>query len=856
MRAVLSAIFASTFLASIPAPTLAQEAGQSVFRVPLENVKPGTTVDPVFVWMENVSSCSTTCGTGTRTTSYQCQDVTQPDLISGGFGSAEPDGQCTASGAKPANSTSACTNFSGCSFDWVKPPEVVTVIPVGSNPPGRPGCGQVQRAFDPSCRRNDGTAMADSDHAFCRNDRPDYNDVAAGIPDALGYDRTAIELGSCNTTDHEWVTAPWGAWSSTCSNTAIHTRSVTCKRKFDGALVADAECPTPKPATSETQGVYSSCSYAAEFGAWAAWSSECSTSSNRTRTVQCRRSNGDIVPNTVCSANGVTMTPVSETSARYGSCTYSRDNPGAWTSWSSTCSSSATRSRTYECRRSNGDIVANSECTSRGINLSESENGAQYGGCSYSANFGAWGSWSSTCSSSAFRTRSATCRRSDGSTVSNSECTSRGISLTPTTESSAQYGGCSYSTAFGAWSGWSSSCSASATRSRSATCVRSDGTAVAASECTGRGVSMTPTSESSAQYGGCSYSASFGAWSGWSSGCSASATRTRSATCLRSDGSAVASTECTNRGIAMTPTSETSAQYGSCGYSANFGAWSGWSSSCSSNAIRTRAASCRRSDGSIVADGECTSRGIALTPTSEASAQYSGCGYSANFGGWSGWSSSCSASAFRTRSVTCQRSDGAIVANSECTNRGIAVTPTSESSAQYGGCSYTPSYGSWSSCNSGSQTRTVTCTRSDGTQVAASNCGVTAPGGVQSQACTNPVPTFSGYFYNADAYVNLSGAFNRPAANPSFHEQTDGNAGIDLGNGNGNYDYAGFNCGYYVTITYGGQSGSASSMGYTSENGSCIAGLSTVTIGGRTFNVSGSFSGMGNGTATYIFRMF
>src|SRR3546814_18349533 len=72
-----------------------------------------------------------------------------------------PDGQCTASGAKPASSTSACTNFSGCSFDWVKPPEVVTVIPVGSNPPGRPGCGQVQRAFDPSCRRNDGTAMAD-----------------------------------------------------------------------------------------------------------------------------------------------------------------------------------------------------------------------------------------------------------------------------------------------------------------------------------------------------------------------------------------------------------------------------------------------------------------------------------------------------------------------------------------------------------------------------------------------------------------------------------------------------------------------------------------------------------------------
>src|SRR3546814_6999842 len=104
----------------------------------------------------------------------------------------------------------SCVSFSGCTFDWVKPPEDVSVVPIEPNPPGRPGCGQVRRQFDPHCERTDGTVLADSDHGFCRNDRPDYNDVAAGLPDALGYDRTALETASCNATAHEWVEGDWG----------------------------------------------------------------------------------------------------------------------------------------------------------------------------------------------------------------------------------------------------------------------------------------------------------------------------------------------------------------------------------------------------------------------------------------------------------------------------------------------------------------------------------------------------------------------------------------------------------------------------------------------------------------------
>src|SRR3546814_8375285 len=80
------------------------------------------------------------------------------------------------------------------------------------------------------------------------------------------------------------------------------------------------------------------------------------------------------------------------------------------------------------------------ECTSRGISLSESENQAVYSGCSYNWQSGAWSGWNSSCSASATRTRSVTCRRDPlGTTVADSFCAS---AKPATSEVSGQYGGC------------------------------------------------------------------------------------------------------------------------------------------------------------------------------------------------------------------------------------------------------------------------------------------------------------------------------------------------------------------------------------------------------------------------------
>jgi hypothetical protein len=736
-----AALAASTILACAQ-PAAVQAQSTPAFRVPVGAEATNANVPDTYAWLQQIGSCSTTCGTGTRTTSYQCQNVADYDYSGGGYGPAEADAMCTASvGAKPAGATESCTVYTGCGYDWVKPAVQQTVKPFESNPIGRLGCGYVNQKFSPYCQRTGGggnLTLPAGDYRFCSGDRPDYDDVAAGNPDALGYDRDGKQLTSCTTSDHDWISTSWGSWSSTCSTTATRTRAVTCKRRFDaeiiGAASENAACGASKPAASETAPVYSSCTYTYNYGAYGAWSSGCDSNATRTRTATCMRSNGDAVADSDCTAAGVTKAAVSETSAQYGSCSYSFQ-AGAWSAYSSTCSASATRNRSVICQRSNGDTVPDTECTSRGqTKPATTETSAQYGSCSYSWSTGSYGSWSSGCSNTASRTRSVWCKRDlDGAVQADSSCNA--ATRPASSETAGQYGSCSYSAggAVSAWSGWSSSCSTSATRSRTYQCVRSNdgGTIVASTECTSRGVNLTET-QTGAVYDSCSYSWAQGGFGAWSSGCSTTSTRTQSVWCRRDvDGAAVGDAYC-NAG-ARPASSETAAQYGSCSYYAggSVSAWSGWNSTCSANAQRTRTYQCVRSNdgGQVVASTECSSRGVNLTET-ETAAVYSGCSYNWAQGGWSGWSSGCSNSATRTQSVWCRRDvDGATVADANC--NAATRPPSSETSGQYGSCSYYTggSVSGWSGWASGcssntTRTRTYQCIRSNdgGQAVASSEC--------------------------------------------------------------------------------------------------------------------------------------
>lgn len=63
-----------------------------------------------------------------------------------------------------------------------------------------------------------------------------------------------------NTCAYAWKASAWSAWSSTCSETANRTRVVECERS-DDAIATDENCAAPKPVESETEEVLTSCTY-------------------------------------------------------------------------------------------------------------------------------------------------------------------------------------------------------------------------------------------------------------------------------------------------------------------------------------------------------------------------------------------------------------------------------------------------------------------------------------------------------------------------------------------------------------------------------------------------------------------
>jgi len=134
----------------------------------------------------------------------------------------------------------------------------------------------------------------------------------------------------------------------------------------------------------------------------------------------------------------------------------------------------------------------------------------------------------------------------------------------------------------------SPSCTASETQYQRVWCRRSDGAEVSESLCGG---GKPATSRNVEDYSGCTnenFSVSWGGFSSWSSGCTTSATRTQTGSCLR-NGVAVASSECTSRGISLTYT-ETSPQYSSCTYTPGYGSFS----ACSGGSQSAPMTSCTR----------------------------------------------------------------------------------------------------------------------------------------------------------------------------------------------------------------------------------------------------------------------
>ena len=94
---------------------------------------------------------------------------------------------------------------------------------------------------------------------------------------------------------------------------------------------------------------------------------------------------------------------------------------GGWSEWSSTCSDNSIRTRRVACTDGDGQVVADEACSATKPVSSETQ--AIRTGCvTYSWQPGDWSDWSSHCSDVAERTRTVSCVGSDGSAGSEAMC--------------------------------------------------------------------------------------------------------------------------------------------------------------------------------------------------------------------------------------------------------------------------------------------------------------------------------------------------------------------------------------------------------------------------------------------------
>jgi len=203
-------------------------------------------------------------------------------------------------------------------------------------------CGGGSQVQTVECRRSsDNVTVADT---FCTGTKPE-------------------SVKSCNvqacTTAYTWNIGPYGECSKLCDG-GVRTRTVLCQSQF-GATVADSNCPTPKPITSEVcnTNICGGTSYS-----WNVTPGICSKECGggiATDIVVCKKNDGTIVADSFCSA---TAKPPTNRTCNTQTCpqnyTYAWES-GAWSVCSKSCGDGI-QTRTVACKRSDGVYVSEAYC--------------------------------------------------------------------------------------------------------------------------------------------------------------------------------------------------------------------------------------------------------------------------------------------------------------------------------------------------------------------------------------------------------------------------------------------------------------------------------------------------------------
>ena len=219
--------------------------------------------------------------------------------------------------------------------------------------------------------------------------------------------------------------------------------------------------------------------------------------------------------------------------------------PGAWGTCSNTCGT-GTQTRTYTC--------VGGVCTTPQP-ADDSQSCTNYSTCNFTWQSGSWGTCSVTCGGGT-QTRTVVCKRSDGTTVSDSNCSGTKPASSQTCNTTAC---ATYSWQTGSWGTCSVTCGGG-TQTRTVVCKRNDGVTVADGNCSGAKPANSQTCNTTAC---ATYSWQTGSWGTCSVTCGGG-TQTRTVSCKRNDGVTVSSTYCSGTKPAASQTCNTQSCNASC----------------------------------------------------------------------------------------------------------------------------------------------------------------------------------------------------------------------------------------------------------------------------------------------------
>ena len=254
---------------------------------------------------------------------------------------------------------------------------------------------------------------------------------------------------------YDYYVGSWGSCSATCGG-GTQTRTVQCQSGTSSSTAAaDGACAgKTKPSTSQSCNTQECYTYSYTTGSWSSCSASCGGGTS-TRSVTCKRSDGQSVSDSSCSGSK----PSTSQSCNTGACatttttttiTFNEDgcdnkklhtnnvncgadeeetlvsSSGCGAFWASACYDCCKKQEAGEATPTPAPTTTTEAQTTSAITTNPAKaptTSPTTGSYTYAFSEGSFGSCSETCGGGT-RTRSVTCLRSDGQAVADTMCTS------------------------------------------------------------------------------------------------------------------------------------------------------------------------------------------------------------------------------------------------------------------------------------------------------------------------------------------------------------------------------------------------------------------------------------------------